>query len=156
MKDIWVLHIMLLSAMKLKAAKSFSNGLWQEEWSLWLKAPPQVVFKCQLSMCCQTWWAMDPALCKCQQSWSVATLNQQPPLNVHDGACSYPLHGGSSPYRTLSKAAALKEETTLLLSVLQRAKKLPPPEWNLFPSSWHPHYTSGLSTSLITTLSYFV
>lgn len=63
MKDIWVLYKVLLGAMKLKAAKSFSSGLWQEKWSLWLRVPPQLVFKCQLSICCQTKWALDRALC---------------------------------------------------------------------------------------------
>lgn len=150
----WVLYKMLLGAMKLKAVKSFSNGLWQEKWGLWLRLPPQLVFTCQLSICCEMWWAPDPALSTCQQSWHVAEPDQQPPLNVRESACSYPLPIGFSQYRTPSKAAALKEQNILLLSALQRAKKWPLPVRNLFPSSWHPHSKSCLSTSLITTHSF--
>lgn len=32
----------------------------------------------------------------------------------------------------------------------KRAKKLPLPDQNFFPSLWHPHYKSGLSTSSVT------
>lgn len=120
----------------------------------WLKVPPQIVLKCQLSICCQTRWAPYPALCACQQSWSVAEFNQQPLLNVCEAVYSYPLPVRSSPYRIPSKATTLKEGTALLLSALQRAKKWPLPNRNLFPSSWNPHYKSNLSTSLITTPSF--